>query len=189
VAARLEQAADPGEILMGEETFRLVKHAVTAERREPLALKGKGAPVVAFRLVEVMPDALARPSRFVSDMIGRKQELALLQQAFERAARDRSCQLITVLGSAGVGKSRLVAEFLATLGEAATVLRGRCLPYGEGITFWPVAEVVREAAGVAGDEAAESAQAKIRALVAGEERGDVVADRVCRGDRPHRRVG
>ena len=179
VAARLEQAADPGGILVGEETFRLVQHAVTAERREPLALRGKGAPVAAFRLLDVAPDALARPSRFLSEMIGRKEELALLRQAFERASRDRTCQFVTVLGSSGVGKSRLVAEFLATLGEGATVLRGRCLPYGEGITFWPVAEVVREAVGIAGDETPASAQAKVRALVAGEERGETIAARVA----------
>src|SRR5262245_22163219 len=147
VAARLEQAAEPGTVLIGEETLRLVRDAVVAEPIPPLELKGKAEPLAAFRLVEVMAGAAGLERRLDSPMVGRERELTRLRQAFEAAVADRSCQLFTVLGTPGVGKSRLVEEFLGSIGDA-TVLRGRCLPYGDGITFYPVGEVVKEAAGL-----------------------------------------
>ncbi len=149
VAARLEQAAAPGEILLGETTFALVRDAVRTERLEPLALKGKSAGVPAHRLLEVRPDRLGHARRLDSPLVGREREQELLRQAFARAIDDRACHLFTVLGAAGVGKSRLVEEFVAAVDPTATVLRGRCLSYGEGITFWPLAEAVRAAAGLA----------------------------------------
>ena len=97
-------------------------------------------------------------------MVGRERELARLRQTFEAAIADRSCQLFTILGTPGVGKSRLVEEFLGSLGEA-TVLRGRCLPYGEGITFFPVGEVVKEAAGLEDFDAPEEIERKICAVL------------------------
>ena len=139
VAARLEQAAQPGEILIGAPTLALVRSAVEAEPVMPLDLKGKAEPVEAFRLVAVTGE-LER--RFGTPMVGRERELRSLQDALARAVADRSCQLFTVLGSAGVGKSRLAAEFLA--GVDAHVVRGRCLSYGEGITYWPVVEVLKQ---------------------------------------------
>ncbi|HET7044459.1 MAG TPA: AAA family ATPase [Gaiellaceae bacterium] len=144
VAARLEQAADPGEILLGVETRRLVRDAVEVEPVEPLALKGKSRPVAAFRLLSVDPDAPALARRFDAPLVGREQELRLLRHAFERAVGERSCSLVTVLGAAGVGKSRLVAEFLAGVEGEARVVRGRCLHYGEGITFWPLVEALKQ---------------------------------------------
>ncbi len=154
VAARLEQAAASGEVLVGEETLRLARDAVDAEAVEPLAAKGKRSPVRAFRLVTVRKDAPAFERRLNSPMVGRRRELGLLRQAFERAVSESACHLFTVLGLAGVGKSRLVAELVAGLNGEATTLSGRCLSYGDGITYWPLVEVFREAG--AEDELADA---------------------------------
>ena len=144
VAARLEQAAAPGEIVLGAETFRLVRDAVEVEPLEPLDLKGKSEPVAAYRLVRVDPVAPGLARHLDAPLIGRRRELHLLEEAFERTVTERGCHLFTLLGAAGVGKSRLVAELLSSVSEEATVLRGRCLPYGEGITFWPLIEALTE---------------------------------------------
>lgn len=144
VAARLEQVASPGEILIGEPTLRLTRDAVEVEELPPLALKGKAGSVAAFRLLSLRGDEpVAR--RLDRPMVGRETELDRLRNAFDQAVRDRSCQLFTVLGPAGVGKSRLALEFLAERADAL-VLPGRCLPYGDGITYWPVVEVAKAAA-------------------------------------------
>ena len=143
IAARLEQTAGPGEILIADATHQLVRDAVDAEAVEPLALKGKSEPVAAWRVNGVRKDVPGRARRFDSAIVGRDDELALLQQAYVRALATRGCHLFTVLGPAGVGKSRLGREFLSTLEAEAAVLVGRCLPYGEGITFWPLREVVQ----------------------------------------------
>jgi class 3 adenylate cyclase/tetratricopeptide (TPR) repeat protein len=143
VAKRFEEAAPPGEILLGETTYRLVRDAVEVEPAEALELKGKGEPVTAHRLLSIEPGAAGRARRLDSPMVGRDRERSILEQAYARAIGDRACHLFTVLGAAGVGKSRLIAEFLDGLGEIATVVQGRCLPYGEGITFWPVLEILR----------------------------------------------
>src|SRR5262245_1472767 len=139
VAARLEQAAEPGEVLLGEPTLALVQEAVEVEPLAPLELKGKAERVPAHRLVRVLG---APERRHETSFVGREQELALVRGAWEQAQSGRRCELVTIVGDAGVGKSRLVAEALAPL-EAATV-RGRCLPYGEGITYWPVVEVLKQ---------------------------------------------
>ncbi len=140
VAARLEQAAQPGEVLVGAETMRLVRSAVEVGERRSLELRGKAEPVPAIPLLAVTGEL---DRRFATAMVGRRRELQGLRDAFSRAAADRSCQLFTVLGAAGVGKSRLAAEFLAEL-ESAVVVRGRCLSYGEGITYWPVVEILKQ---------------------------------------------
>ena len=140
VAARLEQAAQPGEILLGEATLRLARDAIEVEAVEPLELKGKGEPVPAWRLVAVSDTGVER--RLDQRLVGRTQELSALEQAWNAYAAAPSCELVTVVGSAGVGKSRLVAEFLAA--ADATAVRGRCLSYGEGITYWPVVEVLKQ---------------------------------------------
>ena len=144
VTARLEQAAQPGEILLGAETRALLRDAVVVEEMEPLELKGKTAPVAAYRLVSVRSEAPSR--RRAGVMVGRERELGRLQAAMAQAVVDGSCQLFTVLGAAGVGKSRLAHEFLDGL-EGATVVRGCCLSYGEGITYWPVVEVLKQLLG------------------------------------------
>ncbi len=156
VAARLEQAAQPGEILVGEETLRLVREAVEAEPVEPLELKGKAGRVAAHRVLAVH-EPLARGLE--ATMVGRETELARVRAAFDQAVHDRSCRLFTVVGEAGVGKSRLVRELLS--GLEATVGVGRCLPYGEGITYWPVVEVVKQLGVRPADGAAAAAIASL----------------------------
>jgi predicted ATPase/class 3 adenylate cyclase len=178
VAARLEQAAEPGEILLGEPTYRLVRAAVIAEPTEPLDLKGKAEPVPAYRLVVVEAGAEILPRRFDSPLVGREREVAAIREAFDDAVATAACRMVTVLGHAGVGKSRLTVEVVASLGERARVLRGRCLPYGEGITFWPVAEIVQQAAGLEDISSPEEALAKIAALLP-EGEDAVVADRLA----------
>jgi class 3 adenylate cyclase/tetratricopeptide (TPR) repeat protein len=142
VGARLEQAAQPGDILLGRDTFRLVRHAVEAEPLPALTVKGKQAPIEAFRLISVAADAYGRPQQLHGPMVDRDPERRQLMGAFERAVTERSCQLVTVLGPAGVGKSRLVADLIDTLHGTATVAVGRCLPYGDGLTWWPLAEAL-----------------------------------------------
>src|SRR5438105_8317273 len=141
VAARLEQAAQPGEILVGEETRRLAADALELEALDPLEAKGKSNRLVAYRLLGVRPDAPGFARRFDAPFVGRQGELAQLRQAFERTLRDRVCHLFTLLGPAGIGKSRLTQEFLAE-NEDALVLRGHCLSYGEGITYFPLVEIL-----------------------------------------------
>jgi class 3 adenylate cyclase len=141
VAARLEQAAQPGEVLLGEETFRLVRAAVEAEPAPPVEAKGKAEPLAAQRLISVPAGAPTR--RHDAPMIGRERQRTLLEHAFANVVSERACHLFTVLGAAGVGKSRLAQEFLAGV-EDAVVVRGRCLSYGEGISYWPVTEVVKQ---------------------------------------------
>jgi class 3 adenylate cyclase/tetratricopeptide (TPR) repeat protein len=177
VAARLEQGASPGEILIGQTTHELVRDAVVAEPTEPLALKGKSELIPAFRLIDVHPTAPAFARRLDSPLVGREGELRLLRQAFDRAVSERACHLFTVLGPAGVGKSRLVESFLAELPDAR-VLRGRCLPYGEGITFYPVVEVLKEAAGIADFEDPDETERKICELVEREEQGSLICARI-----------
>jgi class 3 adenylate cyclase/tetratricopeptide (TPR) repeat protein len=141
VAARLEQHAGAGEILLGDATLALVGAAVDVEPLEPLELKGKRDPVRAWRLGEVHAEEARRLSSV--RMVGREEEIGRLEDAFASAVETFSCRLVTVVGDAGVGKSRLVWEFLDGI-RGAVVLRGRCLPYGDGITYWPVAEIVQQ---------------------------------------------
>jgi class 3 adenylate cyclase/tetratricopeptide (TPR) repeat protein len=150
VAARLEQAAQPGEVLIGAETLRLVRAAVDVGDERRLELKGKAEAVPAHPLLAVTGE-LER--RYATPMVGRERELQGLRDAFARAVADRSCQLFTVLGSAGVGKSRLALEFLGAID--AQVVRGRCLSYGDGITYWPVVEILNQLAKLPEGDAAQ----------------------------------
>ena len=151
VAARLEQQASPGEILIGERTLRLIRDFVEVEPVEPLTLKGKSEPVAAHRLVDVPGGTAGRRTHMVA-MVGRGRQRKLLDDAFANVAGERACHLFTVLGTAGVGKSRLAAEFLA--GVDGTIVQGRCLSYGEGISYWPVTEVVKQLLGEASERPA-----------------------------------
>jgi class 3 adenylate cyclase/predicted negative regulator of RcsB-dependent stress response len=169
VAARLEQAAAPGEVLLGDSTHRLVKDAVEVEPVAPLDLKGKSEAVPAFRLVAVREGGEGHDRHLDSPMVGREKELDLLQRALERAVAERTAHLFTLLGPAGVGKSRLVLELLGGPARDATVLRGRCLSYGEGITFYPVAEAIQSAAGVERTDDVSTARTKLAALLEGSE--------------------
>ena len=163
VAARLEQAAPVDQIYLGETTWRLVRDAVEVEAVEPLTLKGKSEPVPAYRLVATAGlDGSVR--RIDTPLAGRDEELAMLMQAWQEACTGRAVRLVTVIGDAGVGKSRLVHEVIGRTGDSARVLRGRCLPYGDGITFWPLVEMIGVAAGIEADDTPDEATARVLAL-------------------------
>jgi class 3 adenylate cyclase/tetratricopeptide (TPR) repeat protein len=157
VAARLEQAASPGEVLLGATTLSLVSRAADVEPVDPLELKGKAEPVPAYRLLR-LHDLPARA--YETHFVGRRTESAQLRDAWVRVKDHRRCELLTVVGEAGVGKSRLVDEVLVALD--ATSVRGRCPPYGDGITYWPVIEVLKQLAVLPDDPAAADA---IRSLL------------------------
>jgi class 3 adenylate cyclase/tetratricopeptide (TPR) repeat protein len=173
VAARLEQAAPGLEVLIGDPTYRLTRDAVEVEEIEPLELKGKSERVPAYRLLSVKDEreGLLRTSQ--GRLVGRDDELRLLLDAYESAGAERRCVTMTLVGDAGVGKSRLTEEFLRRVGGSALTLHGRCLPYGSGITFWPVVEVVREAAGISDRDDADSARTKLSTLL-GPDHTDIV---------------
>ena len=166
VAARFEQAAGAGEVLLGDSTYRLVKDAVRVEPVEPLELKGKSERVPAHRLMEVLPDTAGHVRNLDAPMVGRDKELEILRGALDRVVDERTSHLFTLLGPAGVGKSRLVREFLMGAADAR-LLRGRCLSYGEGITYYALDEIVRAAAGLAEGAAAATARAAVAALLDG----------------------
>jgi tetratricopeptide (TPR) repeat protein len=146
VAARLEQWAEPDEILIGSSTEQLVSEAVHVEALEPLPLKGKAEPVTAFRLLEVLDGDQDR-RRAMGPFVGRQPELERLLDAFALTVHKRSCRLVAVTGEAGIGKSRLVRELSSRVERDARLLIGRCLSYGEGITYWPLRDVVHQLAG------------------------------------------
>jgi tetratricopeptide (TPR) repeat protein len=175
VAARLEQNAGEMETLLGELTYRLVKDDVSAEGlAAPIELKGKADPVPAYRLVSVTQEQPAerRPDL---PLVGREREQALLVGALDEAVAERGSRLVTVLGEPGVGKSRLAREFSAAVAGSALVLRGRCLPYGRGITFWPLREAVGQAASIADQDPPQLAREKIAAAAGGDRE---IAERV-----------
>ena len=168
VAARLQQAAEPGEILLGEPAHELAQESIDVEALTPLKLRGKRQPVAAYRLRAVgEPPARVHRTPFV----GRKQELAGIGGAWARVLHERRCELLTVVGEAGVGKSRLVAEAIGRLDTRA--VQGRCLPYGNGITYWPVVEVA-EQLGVLPDD--PTAQEAISSLLNGRSDGGSAED-------------
>jgi DNA-binding SARP family transcriptional activator len=164
-AARLMEAAAPGEIALSELTGQLVADVA---RLEPLQTgKAQG-----LRLVEVVQDAPFRPLHLDAPLIGRAGELAELRGLFARTVGEGNARLITVVGEPGIGKSRLARELGEALAGEAQILRGRCLAYGEGMTYWPLREIVREAAG------RESRDA-VLALLGDEDAAEVIADRIA----------
>jgi class 3 adenylate cyclase/tetratricopeptide (TPR) repeat protein len=158
VAARLEQAAAPDEILLGDATRALTRGAVETAPIEPLTLKGKAEPFAAHRLVRVVAGAPPFERRLDAPLAGRKLELARVRAAFDHAVAERRCRLVTVLGPPGIGKSRLAREVANELSDAAVVHTGRCLPYGEGISYWPLREIFASADAEGELEAALSAE-------------------------------
>jgi class 3 adenylate cyclase/tetratricopeptide (TPR) repeat protein len=175
VAQRLEAAAPLGGVLIGVETARLLRDAARLDPVDPLALKGKASPVSAWRLVSVAKESAGIRSRAVTPFVGRANELRLLRKVFDKVAVARTPRLVTVLGPAGIGKSRLVGTLVPILRREATVVAGRCLPYGDGITYWPVAEIVRQLAGA-------PSEAAIASLAADSSSGEenLIAARVAR---------
>ncbi len=172
VAERLQKAARSGETLLGETTRRLVENAALVELVAPLEVKGKKEIVEAWQLIGVLEGAPPFARRLDAPMVGREAELATLRSAFDEAVQERECRLVTVVGSAGIGKSRLANELLTRVGNDASFLVGRCLPYGEGITYWPLRDVVREAAG-------DLTQARIEELVEGDDDAPRIAARIA----------
>ena len=159
LAARLQQNADPGQILVGPAAHRLTLGRIEVEEIGPVDVRGREEPVWAWAAVAADGRQPARVA--VTPLIGREHELELLENTFARAVRDRRAHLFTVYGEPGVGKTRLTNEFLASL-EGTTILSGRCLPYGESITYWPLAEMVKGAADIADDDPLDVAIAKLR---------------------------
>ena len=168
ISARLGDHASAGEIRMDSATRAVLREAVVVE-----SVDGD------WRVLDVAEVAPGRVSPFDSPMVGREREGRRLQDAFEQAVSDRSCQLFTVLGVAGVGKSRLVHEFLQQLGEGTLVAAGRCLPYGEGITYWPLLEAVKSAVGLDDASSPDEARATLARVLEGEQGGEAVAQRVA----------
>jgi class 3 adenylate cyclase len=177
VAQRLEASAGAGEIRIGEGAYRLVRHAVRAEALGPITLKGRAEPLEMYRLLDVEDPGSGR--RRASALVGRDEELGVLSKAYEQVCLDRTARLVTVIGAAGVGKSRLIEEFLNAHSGDATVVKGRCLPYGDGITFWPLKEMVAQAAGLSDSEGSGDARIRVRTLVAAAPDGDLVAERLA----------
>ena len=160
LATRLQAAAGPGEVLLDRRTWHLSRDAL-------VAAEVVGAPVDggAWRLVDVSPDALGHARRSDSPLVGRLAELQLFDWVFQRAVSSSTCHLLTVLGPAGVGKSRLVAAAVDALDDDATVLYGQCSPDAEGSSFWPLAEIVRRAAEIKTADSPDQAEAKLEELI------------------------
>ena len=173
VAARLEQVAPPGGILVGDSTRRLVGGVAAVEDAGRLNLKGKGE-TAAWLLLGLHEDA--HPGEERSRLVGRRRELERMREAYARASAEGRCRLAVVVGPAGIGKSRLARHFLARVQDEATVLRGRCLSYGEGITFWPAVEIVHQAAGIVPSDGPVEARQKVAGLVAADDSGTAIVE-------------
>jgi class 3 adenylate cyclase len=178
-AARFEQAAGSDEILLGDPTYRLVRHAVRVEPLQALELKGKAEPVPAWRLVELVPDAPGLVRHLDAPIVGRGAEMQELRNAFELVATERRCQMVTVIGEAGVGKSRLVRRFHDEFLGRGRVLQGRCRPYGETVTFGPLAEALLRAAGIEDNDPTDVGLQKLDRLVSGDPDEDRIGNLVA----------
>src|SRR5262249_33432136 len=164
VAARLQQLAEPGTVLVGERTHRATRRTVAYADVVELEAKGKERPVRAWAALEAIGEIGARADGRAAPLIGRDDDLALLRLTAARAERERAPQLVTIFGHAGVGKARLVEELVRGL-DSGTAVVGRCVPYGDGITYLPLAQIASELAGIRDDERADVALAKLRASV------------------------
>jgi class 3 adenylate cyclase/tetratricopeptide (TPR) repeat protein len=179
LAKRFEEAAGPGGILLGEETYRLVADAVRAEPAEALVVHGFPEPQDTWHLVAVLPERPGRVRRGNAPLVGRDLERDLLLALFDRVVAERSCHLASVLGPGGVGKSRLVDEFVDGLGARATMLRAQCPQLGSSVTVWPMVEIVRQAADISSADSPELARTRVAKLVRDQERSELVAERVA----------
>lgn len=167
-ASRMQQAAPLGAVVVGETTYRTTRQMFEYDALEPIVAKGKAEPIPIWR-------ARAARSRFGVDLggstspfIGRDGDLAVLEQTFARMLRERSVQLVTVVGEPGVGKSRIISEFLAVVDAQPELIywrQGRCLPYGDGITFWALGEIVKAQAGILETDGPDEAASKLAASV------------------------
>ena len=168
-AARLQQTAPVGALVVGEQTFHTTKHAIEYEELEPISVKGKGEPLpvwLARRPHSFGIDVEQQPQ---APLIGREHELALLRNTYSRMLRESSVQLVTLTGEPGIGKTRLVGDFRRFVDEqpqSVLFRQGRCLPYGEGITFWALGEIVKQQAGILESDSPDQAAEKLAACVA-----------------------
>jgi class 3 adenylate cyclase len=169
LAARLQQAAQPGEILLGSAVRRLAASAVEVDDAGPLEIKGRAERLWTWRAIRAHDSSRLDAAPFV----GREPELALLENSLARAVRDRRAQLLTIFGEPGLGKTRLVTEFTEGL-ERVTTLCGRTLPYGEGVTYWPLASMIKASAGISDDDPASEAFDKLRACCESEAVADLL---------------
>lgn len=177
-AARLEQAAPPGTVLIGDATYQLVRDAVVAEQYGTLELKGKREKVSTWAVQRVIPGAAGLKRRLNAVLVDREDELHRLLGAFDRTV-DSGFQMVTVIGDAGVGKTRLGNELVNRLEQRARVLTGRCLAYGEGITFWPVTEVLREVSDIAAADSPAESLGKVRALLPPGDEAELIVARLA----------
>ena len=165
-AARLEAAAPVNGVLVGESAFRATERHIEYREHEPVQAKGKSQPVVAFEAVSARSHvAVDRVHR--ATLVGRQREVDLLEGALGRAVDESSCQLVTLIGVPGIGKSRLVFELGRTVDERPELIawrRGRCLPYGDGVTFWALGEIVKAHAGIVEADGPTEAERKLRAI-------------------------
>ena len=165
VAARLQQRAEPGQVLVGRRTHAATRRAVRYVDVGTAPAKGKETPLAAWEAAAVVALPGTRGVEGLSaEMIGREEELVVLRALTARVARERTPQLVTIYGHAGVGKTRLVSEFVERLPDAY-LLQGRCLPYGEGITYWPLGEAAKGHAGILDSDSAEAALRKLESAV------------------------
>jgi len=147
LARRLEEHAAPGGILIGEETWQLVRDAIHTTAEVTLSLNGFAEPVKARVLDQVLPGKPGRIPHLNAPLVGRQLELMLLEDLFKRGVSASRCQLVTLVGEAGVGKTRLADELVTRIGDRAKILRGHCLSYGD-VTWWPMKEIVKQAIGM-----------------------------------------
>ncbi len=166
-AARLQTAAAPGEVLVGEETMWLARKAIRFSERREVTLKGKSGVVPVYSAVELVQEPAKRGGRGPrTALVDRSDELALLKSMWAMVVREERPHFVTVLGEPGIGKSRLVAEFEGSMLNEALMLHGRCLPYGEVLGYWVLAEVLKEATGITMTDDPDTAYRKLGDLVA-----------------------
>ncbi|CAN5642583.1 hypothetical protein BH24ACT26_BH24ACT26_10590 [soil metagenome] len=178
-ATELARVAGPDEILLSRQAHRHLVGAAQTEPAPPQHVPRRKQPIVAFRLLGSVRTPSTSGRRLNAAMVGRRQELIDLSQAYERTVKDRSCYLYTLLGTAGVGKSRLLAEFVRTIGGRARVLSGRCPPYGEGVTFLPASDIVRQATKLDDELTPADAIARIETVLEGRRDAGLVAERLA----------
>jgi class 3 adenylate cyclase/tetratricopeptide (TPR) repeat protein len=177
-AARLQSAAGPGEILLGASTASLLADAAVTDQIDAVVLKGKAHPVPAFRLLSIRPGAEAITRRLDGPLVGRRAELAALENVFDDVVRHRIPRILTVVGPPGIGKSRLVAAFAATAQVQARFHRGRCLPYGDGIAYWPIRELLFDAAGISASDDRNTARRELDRLMSAAPDGPALSSRL-----------
>ncbi len=168
VAARLQAAGRPDSVTVGESTYRASSEAITYERLEPLTLKGKEEPVPAWEATGALAKTRRGAGRAQTPLIGREEEAGLLTSLVERVEREKRPHLVTVIGQAGVGKSRLLRELMSNLEESddpPTIRRGQCPPYGAGIAYWALAEVLNDEFEIRDTDTPDAAWEKLRSGV------------------------